>query len=128
MKLFLLNVSLCILLVAGVGGDDPRKFKPYEVLGVQRSSSTQEIKKAFKRLVKELHPDKNKAPDANDRLEFLHFITVVGDNINIMKTTLLCTILLLTSFFRITSLQVIKEKLFKLTASLCFHFLCIHAV
>jgi len=72
MKLFLLNVSLCILLVAG---DDPRKFKPYEILGVQRSSSTQEIKKAFKRLVKELHPDKNKSPDANDRLEFLHFIS-----------------------------------------------------
>ena len=28
---------------------------------------------------------------------------------------------LLTRFFRIKSLHVIKEKLFKLTASLCFH-------
>ena len=45
------------------------------------------------------------------------FYTVVSDNINIMKTTFL----LLTRFFRITSLQVIKEKLFEFTASLCFH-------
>jgi len=44
-----------------------RKFKPYEILGVERSNTPQQIKKAYKRLVKELHPDKNSAPDANDR-------------------------------------------------------------
>ena len=47
--------------------------------------------------------------------------TVVSVNINIMKKTFLFKCLLLTSFFRITSLQVIKVKLFKLTASLSFH-------
>ena len=36
--------------------------------------------------------------------------------------------LLLTSFFRKTRLQVIKVKLFKLTAFLFSIFLCIHAV
>ena len=76
MKPLLLFLPLLVLLAGGVGGENPRKFKPYEILGVQRSSSTQEIKKAFKRLVKELHPDKNHAPDANDRLEhFYLFLT-----------------------------------------------------
>ena len=49
------------------------------------------------------------------------YYTVVSDNINIMKTTFFFKLQLLTSFLRITSLQVIKVKLFKLTASLCFH-------
>jgi len=46
---------------------EDRKFRPYEILGVTRSSTPQQIKKAYKRLAKELHPDKNKAPDASDR-------------------------------------------------------------
>src|SRR5246127_5244132 len=32
---------------------------PYEVLGVQRSASEQEVKKAFRTLARELHPDVN---------------------------------------------------------------------
>ena len=41
--------------------------------------------------------------------------TGVSDSINIIKTTFLF------KFFQSTSLQVMKEKLLKLTASLCFH-------
>jgi molecular chaperone DnaJ len=41
----------------------------YEVLGVARDASETEIKKAFRRLARELHPDVNKEPDAEDRFK-----------------------------------------------------------
>ena len=44
-----------------------------------------------------------------------------------MKTTFLFKFLLLASFYRITSLQAIKDKLFLLTASLRFHVFVKHA-
>lgn len=39
---------------------------PYRVLGVSKSASQAEIKKEYKRLVREWHPDKNKDPGAED--------------------------------------------------------------
>jgi molecular chaperone DnaJ len=41
----------------------------YEVLGVGRQSTEAEIKKAFRRLAREYHPDVNKSPDAETRFK-----------------------------------------------------------
>ena len=42
----------------------------YDVLGVARDASPDEIKRAFRRLARELHPDVNKHdPDAEERFK-----------------------------------------------------------
>ena len=46
------------------------EFKDYyEVLGVERSASEDEIKKAFRRLARKHHPDINQAPEAAARMQ-----------------------------------------------------------
>jgi molecular chaperone DnaJ len=45
----------------------PRDY--YEVLGVARGADDAEIKKSFRRLARELHPDVNKEPDAEERFK-----------------------------------------------------------
>src|SRR5438132_2119647 len=41
----------------------------YELLGVSRDASDTAVKKAFRRLARELHPDVSDAPDAEERFK-----------------------------------------------------------
>ena len=45
----------------------PRDY--YDILGVSRSASKDELKQAFRRLAREYHPDVNKAADAEERFK-----------------------------------------------------------
>jgi curved DNA-binding protein len=49
------------------------KFKDYyKTLGVERDASAEDIKKAFRKLVRKHHPDLNKAPDAQTKMQELN--------------------------------------------------------
>ncbi len=41
----------------------------YEILGVSKSASAEEIKKAYRKLALEWHPDRNKSPQANEKFK-----------------------------------------------------------
>ncbi|XP_056278571.1 dnaJ homolog subfamily C member 16-like isoform X1 [Pseudoliparis swirei] len=58
-------VVVLSVLLTGAAHAGP-EMDPYKILGVTRSASLAEIKKVYKRLAKEWHPDKNKNPGAED--------------------------------------------------------------
>ena len=41
----------------------------YEVLGVSKDADDKELKKAFRSLARKYHPDKNDAPDADEKFK-----------------------------------------------------------
>lgn len=66
---FLFSI-ICVLLINGNICSANRDF--YKILNVKKSANTNEIKKAYRKLAKELHPDKNKDdPNASEKFSDL---------------------------------------------------------
>lgn len=52
----------------------------YDVLGVERNASQEEIKKAYRKLARELHPDVNGSAEAQEKFKLVtHAYEVLGD-------------------------------------------------
>lgn len=53
----------------------------YEVLGISKNASTEEIKKAYRKLARELHPDVNDSQEAQEKFKLVtHAYEVLGDD------------------------------------------------
>jgi DnaJ family protein C protein 16 len=65
------SVFCLVLLILGAVAEVKERFRPYEILGIKRGATQQDVKKAYRKLVKEAHPDKNKAPDAQEKFVLL---------------------------------------------------------
>lgn len=50
----------------------------YELLGLKRGAEKAEIKKAYRDISKEVHPDKNQSPEAHDRFTVRYCQMVFG--------------------------------------------------
>ncbi|KAF3321391.1 chaperone protein dnaJ 6-like protein [Carex littledalei] len=66
---------------AGGGGSTESGKSLYEILGVERTATQQEIKKAYKNLALRLHPDKNPGDEnAKSKFQLLQkVISILGD-------------------------------------------------
>ena len=64
--------GIVVILSSVVAFKDPHnifcgKDECYELLGLQRGAEKTEIKKAYREISKEVHPDKNQSPEAHER-------------------------------------------------------------
>uniref|UniRef100_A0A182W7L1 DnaJ homolog subfamily C member 10 n=1 Tax=Anopheles minimus TaxID=112268 RepID=A0A182W7L1_9DIPT len=57
----------CALFFAAIAFSLSASSDPYTILGVHRRASVQDIRRAYKQLAKEWHPDKSKDPDAETK-------------------------------------------------------------
>ena len=68
-----------------------RKCKDYyEVLGIERSASEEELRKAYRRLALRFHPDKNHAPGATEAFKGDFACSLDVFSVSLFATLLCC--------------------------------------
>ena len=59
MKIFTSLVALLVIILSIAGVETAKIPDPYKVLGISRSATEDEIKKAFNKRSRQYHPDRN---------------------------------------------------------------------
>ena len=57
----------------------------YEILGVNKNASADEIKSAYRKLAKQYHPDINKAPEAQAKFKEILSRVFISEHFNFRK-------------------------------------------
>ena len=72
-----MQMYICFHLFCSVFGRIKQCKNYYEILGVQKDASDDDLKKAYRKLALKFHPDKNHAPGATEAFKGMHNMLTV---------------------------------------------------